>query len=175
MTQKMKRTSVQFYATNEELYRGVMDILHNKYKVYGVIDFPCFVVTELTEELDKRTFAEYRTIIASKNDIKLADSYNELISLQDNNFGIRIGKETDTELFESIIWVSSVNDIDSEWKKIISSIKKKTNKGAWASDPYGGDSVFYKNVLYSDGAKKAYENGIKIRPIAGWTIIDFHG
>jgi hypothetical protein len=170
----MKKTSIQFHATNEDLYELVMEIIHGCYKVYGILDYPQFEVIELTEKLDKTTFSKYRVIIISKNKVTIANSYNEFIKLQDNYLGIRIGIDTNEELTESFIWTSSATDIDSDWKKIISSFKKKMNKGAWATSLYGGKKQFYKNHLYTDRAKSAYEKGVKIRPMAGCVVYELH-
>ena len=68
------------------------------------------------------------------------------------------------------IW--SELEIDPDFKKTITSFKKKMNKGAWVINPYNNARKYYKNHMYTNNARLAYEKGIKILPVAGWNLYE---
>ncbi|MBQ3891651.1 MAG: hypothetical protein II740_09945, partial [Lachnospiraceae bacterium] len=91
----------------------------------------------------------------------------------DNKLGITIGKETEEKLLESSMWVWAEREIDSDLRRIINSFKKIMNRGAWVIGPNDSSKKYYKNHMYTNNAKTAYENGILICPLAGWNHYEF--
>ena len=74
---------------------------------------------------------------------------------------------------EMIMWISSEIDIDADFKKIINKFKGSMHRGAWGIGPGpNAKKVFYKNHLYTERAKIAYEKGIKLCAYGGWTYFE---
>ena len=66
------------------------------------------------------------------------------------------------------VWgVVSDDTIDALWEKVIRQFKKGLLKGAYVVTP-NGNSRYYPGHWYTQGAKDAYEKGVRIRPLAGW-------
>lgn len=165
----MKTMNVQFHITIEELVTYFYDIvISNELKSYGVMLFPNFKVEDnivfSADEIKK-----YNFIILSKNNIDISnkEKYKNYLNKKKGDLIISIGNDDGIELSESSIGVISNNEIDELWKKIIKDLKKILRKGAFVVN-IGGDKKYYPNHMYTSGAKKAFENGIVIKPIAGW-------
>ena len=142
----MSSTSLQFHATTYDIYKFVIELLGNsQYNACGIILSPKF---------------------------KIYENYKDFSENQDNNIGILLGyNDTDT-IKESSMWIKSEDVIDKDFKKCINRFKNNLIKGAWIVNPYTGDKAYYKNHKYTINAKKAYESGIKICPMAGWNIYE---
>lgn len=54
------------------------------------------------------------------------------------------------------------------WKKRLSKLKRTFRKGAYLASPYLDSKTYYKNTYYTDGAKAAYDRGVKLMAAAGW-------
>ncbi len=76
-------------------------------------------------------------------------------------------RRKETELSESSMGVVSDDTIDALWEKVIRQFKKGLLKGAYVVTP-NGNSRYYPGHWYTQGAKDAYEKGVRIRPLAGW-------
>ena len=168
----MKKISVQFHATSIDIHDFVAEMIGKGLHACGIKVYPSFeIVLDITKMTPVETNDLYMIFI-SKSNIPMADNYKEFISKQDNNIGITVGKERDGKLFESIIWMYSESEIDSDLKKCINSFKKKLNRGAWLKNPFDDNKKYFKNHLYSDNAKRAFESGVTICPIAGWNTYE---
>ena len=53
------------------------------------------------------------------------------------------------------------------WKKRLSKLKRTFRKGAYLASPYLDSKIYYKNTYYTDGAKAAYDRGVKLMQVAG--------
>jgi hypothetical protein len=53
------------------------------------------------------------------------------------------------------------------WKKRLSKLKRTFRKGAYLASPYLDSKTYYKNTYYTDGAKAAYDRGVKLMQVAG--------
>lgn len=168
----MKRINIQFHATNADIFDFVLMMLNKDYKACGIRMFPKFEITLITKELNLQEINTFDMIIISKTNIQTATCYRDFISMQNNNIGITVGKESNGKLFESSLWVFSEKDIDLAWKREINELKKKMIKGAWVNVPNTNKRFFYKNHLYTNNAKLAYESGTIICPMAGWNTYD---
>lgn len=167
----MKKKNIQFHATIEDIYDFILSFYDNRYTICGVAFSPNFEIEYLSKELIN--IKKYHCIVISKKEIHTAKNNYEFMKMQDNNLIIEIGKIDNEMIKESAISVFSETEIDTEWKKIISTFKKSMLRGAWVVNPNpNGGKVYYKNHLYTENAKNAYENGIKICPICGWNVYE---
>ena len=164
----MKKVNIQFHATHDDLYEFIMEMKKKQYTVFGVILFPQFNILSISENIETSEMMVLDMIVVSKKAISKTDNYRDFMKNQDNNLVITAGKEVDYKLYESSMGVWSELEIDSDYKKIINSFKKKMNRGACVLNPYSNIKKYYKNHLYTCNAKKAYEKGVKICPVAGW-------
>ncbi len=168
----MKKISIQFHATCLDFSEFIIEMRKKEYIVYGLIFFPQFEIVEFTKIIKSTDIEKYNMLIISKSELQKEENYNTFIKKQDNNLGITIGNGPDDGLYESAMWIWSESEIDPDFKKIINSFKKKMNRGAWILNPYNNAKDYYKNHMYTDNAKLAYQQGVKIRPIAGCTLYE---
>ena len=157
----------QFHATNSDLLKFILEMKNKNFYVCGIKLFD-FEIVNITDDLNEKAVNELDMVFVSKKAIPKADTYEDFLKAQDNNLQLSIGKEKDGKLFESSLSVTSVNEIDPDWKKTINKLKRSMNRGAWVKNPKTGAREYYKNHMYTDNAKKLYENGIAICPVAGW-------
>ncbi|MBR4085963.1 MAG: hypothetical protein IKK33_16950 [Lachnospiraceae bacterium] len=169
----MKTMSLQFHATIEDIYEfiiGVKDI--QSYRICGITYFPNFTIENVEENMDVTDIKKYDYIVISKNRIPSAKNNYEFMKLQNNNLIIDIGTNNSEGIKESVISVFSETEIDSDWRKLLNNYKKSLLRGAWVLNPGTNAKSYYKNHKYTVNAKKAYESGVKICPIAGWNIYE---
>ena len=163
----MKSIQAQFHAANADLLKFILEMKSKNFYVCGIRLFD-FEIVNINDDLDEKAVNELDMVFVSKKAITSAETYNDFIKAQDNNLQLSIGKEKDDKLFESGLSVTSVDEIDPDWKKIINKLKRSMNRGAWVKNPKTGAREFYKDHMYTDNAKLLYKNGITICPIAGW-------
>lgn len=167
----MEKLSIQYHATHEDILEFISAI-DERYVVGKVILFPDFKVVEVGKEAKAAEIEDADMLVISKSNIQQSDDYNSFIKMQDNNLVINAGKEDDNKLCESQMSVWTEGELDSDFVKIVKTFKKQMNRGAWVVNPINGAKKYYKNHLYTDRAKLAYEKGIKICPVAGWNIYE---
>lgn len=167
----MKKTNIQFHATHIDIFDLVTE-MNNKFKIGGIVLFPKFEMIKFRPNFDPSDIGKLDMIVISKFDIPDEDSYRSFMKKVDNSLLITIGKETDEKLYESSIGIWSETEIDPDFKKVITSFKKKLNKGAWVLNPNNNARKYYKTHMYTNNAKLAYEKGIKILPVAGWNLYE---
>lgn len=155
-----------------DLYEYCQTLKEKKYNVYGLSLFPQFCSHIISKEINEREIQVFDMIIASKCLIKNNRNYNEFINNQECILGITVGKESNGELHESSMWVIASGDIDSDFRSYFNKVKKNMNKGAWVINPNNDKKTYYKNHMYTDNAKYAYKQGVKLRPIAGWNFYE---
>lgn len=165
----MKTMNMQFHATIEDIHELILSIINNyKYKICGIRYFPNFTIENIADNLEITDIKKYDYIVLSKNSIPIANNNYDFMKMQNNNLIIDIGTSDNGEIRESAISVFSETEIDSEWKRVINNYKKSLLKGAWVVNPNTNARAYYKYHRYTINAKKAYENGTPICPIAGW-------
>ena len=54
------------------------------------------------------------------------------------------------------------------WKKRLAKLRRTFRKGAWLYSPHSDVGKYYKSQYYTDGAKAAYDRGVKLMAAAGW-------
>ncbi len=169
----MKKISLQFHGTTKDIYDFVFSYLENhSYNIYGVVIFSRFIIENISMDSTIYDFKRYDMIIFSKDEINICDNYKDFICEQDNNLCITVGYNDDNILKEFVMWTKNDNEIDNDWKKIITKYKKQLLKGAWVVNPNNKNRTYYKNHRYTADAKQAYEQGTIICPIAGWNVYE---
>ncbi len=172
----MSKTNLQFHAMPEDICKFINTLLQDKqYTACGVFLFPDFAAKSITDELTIDDIAKYDMVVILTQEIQYSDNYRDFIRCQDNNLGITIGHEADGKLEESSMWVFAEHEIVQVWKTIIGRFKRSLLKGAWVVNPTSGDRGFYKDIRFTVNAKRAYENGMEICPIAGWNRYELIG
>ena len=53
------------------------------------------------------------------------------------------------------------------WKRRLTKLRRIFRKGAYLASPYSDSKTYYKNTYYTDGAKAAYDRGVKLMQVAG--------
>ena len=169
----MKRVNVQFHATIDDIYDLIYSILGTgRFNLVGVSFFPNYTVESIYKNISIINIQKYNWIVISKHNIQISNDHNEFIKMQDNNLVIEIGKINENIIKESTIQIFSTTEIDSDWKRIINKFKKNLLRGAWVLNPYNNAREYYKNHMYTNNARLAYEKGVEICPIAGWNLYE---
>ncbi|WP_452229598.1 MULTISPECIES: hypothetical protein [unclassified Lacinutrix] len=114
-------------------------------------------------------------IVFSINDFNLSNTEKPYLFLENNPniLSITIGEETKTFLKES--WLSSLKILTDEnsfklWKKIERELKKLIISGGYSVFEPTENRKFERTLKYTNGAKKAFEKGLKILPSSGKNI-----
>lgn len=82
---------------------------------------------------------------------------------------LSIGKHDDEGLVESVLGAQTENkNALKVWRKIVKQLKATTLEGAWVVNPHTNAKEFYKNHRYTEAAKKVADEGVAIKPFAGW-------
>lgn len=170
--------NLQFHATVEDIYDFIIDMLDKSYYIKGVNLFPDFETYDVEKGINVDEIEYYDRFYISKNEVEDADDYREFSSKRINTIGIDLGtrKPTESSMTEMIMWISAKDEIDPDFKRIINKFKRSMNRGAWgvAPGPMGG-RFFYKNHMYTDRAKRAYEQGTKLCAYGGSVYFELPG
>jgi hypothetical protein len=170
----MAKLNLQFHATQQEIIELIKKSL-NMFSLYmiSIHLFPTFQqelisVNEFEDKLSMIKECEMIFLRTSKPG-ELQEDYMKFLDDNKNSLVFSIGEQNDKILKESSIGTIA-EDVESlkVWKKIINEFKKNMLKGAWVVDLQNGSKEFYKNYFYTQLAKKEFENGVEILPIAGW-------
>jgi hypothetical protein len=98
---------------------------------------------------------------------------NGLVDKNPDSLVFRIGRTTETEIYESVL---SGRPTGAEAVKIGSSIaaalREVTLSGVYVVDPHTGRRVASRHHRYTKGAKDEFEKGILLKPVAGWNQIE---
>lgn len=177
----MASISLHFHATKVEIIDSAKEWL----KLYDLF-MVCIQLTPVykCELVNKHELGDKKIMVDSSQIICLyrfepditPKRYLEFVNLNENGLIITIGEQGDNILKESIISTNCINkDACKLWRKIINNLKKDMLKGAWVINPHNGSKEFYKNHMYTNSAKKVFEDGVKICALAGWCIYILDG
>lgn len=167
----MKQTGIQFHALNSEVVNFIKEAAKkNDLRVYGVTWFPQYSARELfLDEGDN--WENCNEIIVCRNEIEISHEklYDEYLHKKCGDLIVMLGHDDGKELVESDMGVISNDDIDRLWKNMIANFRKKLLRGAYVVTPTGSQKYYPKHG-YTLGAKRAYERGVVIKPLAGWNL-----
>lgn len=167
----MKQTCIQFHALNSEVESFIKEVAKkNDLRVYGVIYFPQYSAKELPVE-ESETWEGCNLIIVCRNEINISDKklYDAYLQKKCGDLFITLGRDNDMELAESSMGAISDEEIDRLWKNMISRFSRRLLRGAYVVTPTG-IQAYYPKHGYTEGAKRAYERGVAIKPVAGWNL-----
>lgn len=159
----MQKTCMQFHATVNELYIVISEMLDKGYSVMGFILSREFKLISVNKQTGIDEFRSLFGVIVSKKEIEKDNSYADFLEKRNDFLGMYIGEETDSYLLESTIWAASKDSIDPDWRRFINRFKRKMLRGAWIINPETNSRGYYKNHMYSAGAKERYDSGVVIR------------
>jgi hypothetical protein len=170
----MAKINFQFHATSDEILNFIKACTI-EYNLYVAIlqSFPTFRVTlpnpidEVIDNIDgsKKNYIYLYTYIP---DLEAKNQW-EFLDKNPDGLYITIGKDYDNQLEQSSIGSIVLDDETQKlWKKIIMKFKSNTSTGAWVVNPEYDAKGYYKHHRYTAGAKKAYLEGVRILPFAGW-------
>jgi hypothetical protein len=101
-----------------------------------------------------------------------ANTRLELRKINPNIVLIDVGIETETELRESCLSLASKEaEFQVTAKKVAARLKRLTKGGAIAVSPKTGAEVKIVSLRYTEGARKLFEQGLKIKPFAGNSLL----
>lgn len=172
----MAKINLQFHATQEEIIELIKRSLNsfNLYmisiKIFPTFQWELISINEFQDKLSIINESEMIFLRTSKPDV-LPNEYMKFLNENKNSLVFSIGKQNDNILKESSIGTIA-EDIETLkiWKRIINEFKKNMLRGAWVINPKNGTKGFYKNHYYTTMAQKAFKEGVRIEPIAGWTL-----
>lgn len=166
----MNKISFQFHACQEELAMFILNIAE-KFNLAIVLidlfpDFRCRVGNY--ESLIFNDILNSREVFLMKGlPVTNCDDYLEFMKSNNNFMNVLLGNEGEHILSESIISATGDDETMALWKKIIGCLKKTMLCGAWVCSADGRTKKYYKNHRYTACAKRKYDQGVQIRPIAG--------
>ncbi len=170
----MAKINVQFHAEPIEIIRFLKDCA-KKYDLHIVIieNNPNFVANLIieTEYTSEEVKIDNTSIVclSIKEPYISTSSYLEFLDKNSECLSITIGKFDDNRLVESVLAAQTDNaDSLKAWKSIVKELEKISFAGAWVVNPNNRAKAFYKQHRYTEGAKKLFEDGVKIVPTAGW-------
>lgn len=167
----MAKINLQFHCLPKELieFAEACAIEHKLFCV-GMIFFPDFKTTKIENYgslQDVETFDRI-CLCVTEPDL-LAKSALEFSRKNPDCLSLSIGKHNNEGLGESGIGAQTDNNEALKiWRKIAKKWKNITLLGAWVVSPHTCAKSFYKNHRYTEAAKKLSDEGVTIKPIAGW-------
>lgn len=172
----MKKISIQFHATPEELFDFLNSLRNVLEFSLGVIGWNPFSLMLVNRDVDFNfkdlTIIErkdfLRIVMSSKESLLHANSENHFYDKNPGCVTIDIGDLTVNSLKESVLSFMSSNEEEILFaSKIASNLKKHTSVGAVAVNPDTGAEAKIGAHRYTQGAKYLYDCGVKMLPMAG--------
>jgi hypothetical protein len=170
----LAKLNFQFHAIEDEIIQVIKESV-NRYDLFLVglqlfPEFSCQLICKdiFDEQMDFIKNSRMLMLFNYKPDLSQND-YNHFVKTNKECLIFEIGGQKEGSLKESSI-STITDDVETMkiWKTIIKEFKNDMVKGAWAVNPMNGAKVYYKHHQYTEGAKKLFEDGIKLIPVAGW-------
>jgi hypothetical protein len=167
----MAKINVQFHGLPKELieFAETCAIEHKLFSV-GMVFSPNFKATKIedysslqdTENIDRICLSITKPDLSAKSVLEFSKKNPDCLS-------VTIGKYENEGLVESGIGAQTDNkDALKIWRKIVKKLKELTLEGAWVVNPHNNAKEFYKSHRYTEAAKKVADEGVTIKPLAGW-------
>jgi hypothetical protein len=170
----MPSINVQFLGLPSEIIDFAKECTIN-YKFNLVVaqlfpEFKAIFVTDIDSDnnFNKISCINQIYFLKAKPDMSIND-YMEFLDKNPDKLVFSLGKYTNEKLTESAL-SGQTNDPEllKVWKTIAKKLKAMTLSGAWVVNPNNGSKSFYKNIRYTNAAKKVFDEGIKMLPGGGW-------
>lgn len=170
----MSKINVQFHAEPNEIVTLIKECV-KEFNLYVVLvklqpSFTATLINTSDDVLENvATCNTNRVCLCINQPNTLANSYLEFIDRNPDCLSITIGKFCDDKLEESVLATKTENiETFKVWKKVVKKLNFITLAGVWVVNPSNEAKAFYKQHRYTEGAKKLFEDGVKIMPVAGW-------
>lgn len=167
----MAKINVQFHGLPKELIEFVKACaIEHKLISVGMIFFPDFKTYKIGDYSALQDIEKINRICLSITEPDLsAKSVVEFSRKNPDCLSLSIGKYDNEGLGESGLGAQTDNkEALKIWRQIVKKLKAITLAGAWVVSPHTGAKTFNKNHRYTEAAKKVADEGITIKPIAGW-------
>ena len=167
----MAKINVQFHGLPGELIEfAKVCATENKLFSVGMVFSPDFKANVIEDYAALQNIEKIDRICLCRTKPDLsAKSVLEFSRINPDCFSLSIGKYDDEGLVESWIGANTDNNDDLKiWRKIVKQLKEITLEGAWVVNPHTNAKEFYKNHRYTKAAKKIADEGVAIKPLAGW-------
>ena len=154
----MSRSGLQFLATQEEIWKLLDWFRADREMVIAAGHFsePGELILLMPEEpiewVKNSTFFY----------LKLGTKFS-----QENSLFVHTGASGDC-IRESSAGIKGEGPEFDYWKKRLAKLRRTFRKGAWLYSPHSDVGKYYKSQYYTDGAKAAYDRGVKLMAAAGW-------
>ncbi len=167
----MAKINVQFHGLPKEIVEFA-EACATEHKLFlvGLVFFPIFKANlietygalEDIESINRICLCHIQPDLSAKSALAFSRKNPDCLSLS-------IGKFDNEGLGESGLGAQTENkDALMIWRKIVKRLKTQTLEGAWAVSPHTGAKTFSKKHRYTTAAKKVADEGVTIKPIAGW-------
>lgn len=171
----MKKIMIQFHATLDELVDYVNRISSELGLFVTVMALKPFSLREVDGELCVNTMSidgDVRIIFTTQKPSTDASTPNCFYDQNPGTIGLHIGRMTEQGLKESsLAFMSDDNEKIAIANKAASKLKKITKSGVIAVNPVNGGEANIRSHRYTEGAKDLYDEGVKILPLAGNSIL----
>lgn len=177
----MTKSSVQFFATPEEIFEFLKSLLNERpYHVAVCYGHPLNCVDlGIDFHLDDIKSVQYKhsgEIFISIDKLDLsARSRMEFFDKNDGVIALKIGARSQKQIVESSI---SFSTADSEKRKVgqkaLRQIRSITQAGVTAVNRNTGEKAKISALRFTKGAREAYQAGVEIKPFAGTAMIELH-
>lgn len=155
----MHSTNVQFLATKEEIL-NILDRLRSDRETViaaGHYSQPGELILLLPQEpID---WVQNSSFFYLKLGIRFSE---------ENSLFVHANFEPDGTIRESSAGLKGEGPEFDYWKKQIAGLRRSFRRGAWLYSPHSEKGTYYKSQYYTDGAKSAYDRGVKLMAPAGW-------
>lgn len=174
----MNSVLIQFHSTVEELVEFVQSVSSDFGLVIVLMTLKPFRVEEVSGELDLLKIQEalintdVRLVLLSESASMGASNSDEFLKKNSGSIEFDVGRSTDNSLNESAL--SFMSDDEAAYsiaKKIATRLKKITKAGVIAVNPDSGAEAKIRTHRYTKGAKLKYDEGFKILPVAGKSLL----
>lgn len=167
----MTRIAFQLHGLPQELI-GFAEACAFEYSLFSVaiVLHPEFEATRLVDYRSLRDAGRIDRICLSITEPDFsAEGALEFSRNNPDCLTLSIGEHGKEGLVESgISALTDKKDAIKIWRKIAGKLRARTSAGAWVVNPHTNFREFYKNHRYTKAAKKAADEGLTMRPLAGW-------
>lgn len=167
----MKKMMIQFHATPEELVDYANSITSELGLFMAVMVLKPFALRKADGNLSVDELSingDIRVFFATQKLSMDASSPNHFYDLNPAAIGLHIGRLSEQGLGESTLAYMSDDKASAVIaSKVASRLKKLTRSGVIAVNPVNGIEGSVRSHRYTSGAKKLYDKGIKMLPVAG--------
>ncbi len=171
----MKSIIVQFYASQNEIYKFANDVIEEFGIYISVMSGRNPRTSTYREKIpeDEQQYGGGISLLITKSPpVVGADTPRKFLADNDGAIVLRIGEQSEEVLRESTLSFSSDNAAAYEVaKNIAKALKKMTTAGVTVVNPSSKEEVFSKSLRYSNGARTLFERGVIIQPLAGTNIV----